>query len=115
MLGDVRWDLSGSLLHMTTGDRWYMREPETVRGMRLTVRRFGVEPGCQPTANEHRLEAYELENSRWLTVEALVANRLDRGYFISVEQIANGVRTRRHFPAQPGYPAFDLIEEETLS
>jgi hypothetical protein len=101
----------------TLGDRWYMREPESVRGMTLTTRRFGVDPGAEPTAKDE-LEGWVAPDSRWLTVAALVAHhtaRLEAGVLVRLERIPGGVRTRRTIRGFAGYAEIDIVEEETLS
>lgn len=101
----------------TPGDRWHMRNPETVTGLTLTVRRFGVLPGTEPT-DADMLEGYAFPNSRWLTVAALVAHhtaRLEAGTLVRLERIPGGVRTRRTIRGFAGYAELEIIDEETLS
>jgi hypothetical protein len=100
-----------------TGDRWLLRDGSTLRGLTLTVTRFGVKPGAQPTPRD-KLEGFTVPNSRWLTVEAMRSRahaRVADGVLLSAEDIPGGVRTRQHYKAQLGEPAFDLIQEERVS
>lgn len=98
------------------GDRWFMRNGESAKGLTLAVKRFGVEPGTEPTA-ANALDGFVTKNSRWTSAEALRANARRRasGVLVSADDIHGGIRTRRHFAADAGCPAFDLITEETLS
>lgn len=101
----------------STGDRWYLRDGDKLRGLKLTVKRFGVAPGAEPTKRDE-LEGFTIPNSRWLNVEALrrrAHDRVESGTLLSADNIPGGVRTRQHFKAYLESPAFDLIQEERVS
>jgi hypothetical protein len=102
---------------MSSGDRWHLRDGGELKGLTVTVRRFGVEPGAEPKPSDE-IELWSADDSRWLTVEALRANahaRVKSRALVSAEDIPGGVRTRQHLVSMGGYPATDIVQEETLS
>jgi hypothetical protein len=99
------------------GDRWHLRDGAKLRGLAITVRRFAVEHGAEPTAQD-AISGFDSPDSRWLTVEALRANahaRVATDALVEAHDIPGGVRTRQRIIGTIELPGCDIVQEETLS